>query len=56
MVESTLGWIVKHGRCVRAYETRHDHHEAVIHIAMIGLMTRLLWSGFFLGALPTTLD
>jgi transposase len=42
VVERTFGWIVKHRRCVRAYETRHDHHEAVIHIAMIGLMTRRL--------------
>lgn len=42
VVERTFGWIVKHRRCVRAYETRPDHHEAVIHIAMIGLMTRRL--------------
>jgi len=42
VVERTFGWIIKHRRCVRAYETRPDHHEAVIHIAMIGLMTRRL--------------
>jgi len=42
VVERTFGWIIKHRRCVRAYETRPDHHEAVIHIAMISVMTRRL--------------
>ncbi|MDI9978922.1 MULTISPECIES: IS5 family transposase [Rhodococcus] len=42
VVERTFASINKHRRCVRAYETRPDHHEAVIHIAMIGLMTRRL--------------
>lgn len=42
VVEHTFGWINKHRRCVRDYESRPDHHEAVIHIAMIGLMTRRL--------------
>ncbi|WP_081437594.1 IS5 family transposase [Rhodococcus jostii] len=42
VVERTFGWIVKHRRCVRAYENRPDHHEAVIHIAMIGVMIRRL--------------
>lgn len=42
VVERTFGWIVKHRRCVPAYENRPDHHEAVIHIAMIGVMTRRL--------------
>lgn len=42
VVERTFGWIIKHRRCVRAYETRPDHHEAIIHIAMISLMTRRL--------------
>ena len=42
VVQRTFGWIIKHRRCVRAYQTRPDHHEAVIHIAMIGLMTRRL--------------
>ncbi|WAM19417.1 transposase (plasmid) [Rhodococcus sp. JS3073] len=42
VVERTFAWINKHRRCVRAYESRPDHHEAVIHVAMIGLMTRRL--------------
>ncbi len=42
VVERTFGWIIKHRRCGRSYETRPDHHEAVIGIAMIGLMTRRL--------------
>ncbi|MES9518678.1 IS5 family transposase [Rhodococcus qingshengii] len=42
VVERTFAWINKYRRCVRAYETRPDHHEAVIHVAMIGLMTRRL--------------
>ena len=42
VVERTFGWIVKHRRSVRAYESRPDHHEAVIHIAMIGVMSRRL--------------
>nr|UDH01551.1 IS5 family transposase [Rhodococcus opacus PD630] len=42
VVERTFAWINKHRRCVRAYESRPDHHEAVIHLAMIGLMTQRL--------------
>jgi len=42
VVERTFAWINKYRRCVRAYESRPDHHEAVIHVAMIGLMTRRL--------------
>lgn len=42
VVERTFAWINKYRRCVRAYESRPDHHEAVIRIAMIGLMTRRL--------------
>ena len=42
VVERTFAWISKHRRCVRDYETRPDHHEAMIHIAMISLMTRRL--------------
>ncbi len=41
-VERTFAWINKHRRCVRDYETRLDHHEAMVHIAMISLMTRRL--------------
>ncbi|TCB97942.1 IS5 family transposase [Micromonospora zingiberis] len=42
VVERTFAWISKHRRCVRDYETRPDHHEAMIHIAMIMTMTRRL--------------
>ncbi|MFI7166323.1 IS5 family transposase [Rhodococcus erythropolis] len=41
-VERTFAWINKHRRCVRNYETRPAHHEAMVHIAMISLMTRRL--------------
>ncbi|MCZ4618759.1 IS5 family transposase [Rhodococcus qingshengii] len=42
VVERTFAWISKHRRCVRDYETRPDHHEAMVRIAMIVLMTRRL--------------
>jgi transposase len=42
VVERTLGWITKHRRCVRDYETLPDHHEAMIYIAMIMIMPRRL--------------
>lgn len=42
VVERTFAWINKHRRCVRDYETRPDHQEAMVHIAMISLMTRRL--------------
>lgn len=41
-VERTLAWISKHRRCVRDYETRPDHHEAMVYIAMIMTMSRRL--------------
>ncbi|NRI69180.1 hypothetical protein FEZ60_27020 [Rhodococcus sp. MS16] len=41
-VERTFAWINKHRRCVGDYETRPDHHQAMVHIAMIRLMTRRL--------------
>ncbi|MHB8274890.1 MAG: IS5 family transposase [Dermatophilaceae bacterium] len=40
VVERTLAWISKHRRCVRDYETRPDHHEAIVYIAMIMTMSR----------------
>jgi transposase len=40
VVERTFAWISKHRRCVRDYETRPDHHEAMIHLAMIKIMSR----------------
>jgi transposase len=42
VVERTFSWIVKHRRLVRDYETRPDHHEAMIYIAMIYTMSRRL--------------
>ncbi|WP_269749644.1 hypothetical protein [Nocardia fusca] len=38
----TYGWIVEHRRCVRDYETRPDHHEAMVYIAMIATLSRRL--------------
>lgn len=45
VVERTYAWITKHRRCVRDYETRPDHHEAIVYIAMIFTMTRRLARG-----------
>lgn len=42
VVERTFGWITKHRRCVRDYETLPNHHEARIYIAMIMTMSRRL--------------
>lgn len=42
VVERTFGWVNKHRRCVRDYETRPEHHEAMVHIAMIMIMSRRL--------------
>jgi len=42
VVERTFGWINKHRRCVRDYETLPEHHEAMVHIAMIMVMSRRL--------------
>jgi transposase len=42
VVERTFAWICKHRRCVRDYETRPDHHEAIVYIAMIATMSRRL--------------
>lgn len=42
VVERSFAWINKHRRCVRDYETRPDHHEAMVHIATIATMTRRL--------------
>jgi transposase len=42
VVERTFAWISKHRRCVRDYETKPGHHEAMIYIAMIMTMSRRL--------------
>ena len=42
IVERTFGWFMKHRRLVRDYETKTEHAEAVIYLAMIGIMLRRL--------------
>jgi transposase len=42
VVERTFGWITKHRRCVRDYETLPERHEAMVTIAMIMTMSRRL--------------
>ena len=42
VVERSFAWINKHRRCVRDYETRPDHHKAMVHLAMITTITRAL--------------
>jgi transposase len=42
VVERTLGWLMFHRRLVRDYEALPTRSEAMIHIAMIDLMTRRL--------------
>jgi transposase len=42
VVERTFGWISKNRRCVRDYETLPEHHETMIYISMIMLMSRRL--------------
>ena len=42
VVERTFAWISKHRRCVRDYETLPEHHETMVHIAMIMTMSRRL--------------
>lgn len=42
VAERTLGWLMLHRRLVRDYEALPARSEAMIHIAMIDLMTRRL--------------
>ncbi|WSY64544.1 IS5 family transposase [Nocardia sp. NBC_00881] len=42
VAEHTFAWISKHRRCVRDYETRPEHHEAMVYIATIMTMSRRL--------------
>jgi len=44
VVERSFGWLIKHRRLVRDYETRPDTHEAMVTLASIHLMTRRLAS------------
>ena len=40
VVERTLAWISKYRRCVRDHETRPEHAEAMVYLAMIMAMSR----------------
>ncbi|MFF1799466.1 IS5 family transposase [Kitasatospora sp. NPDC058263] len=42
VVERTLGWLMNHRRLARDYEALPARAEAMIHVAMINLMTRRL--------------
>jgi transposase len=42
VVERTPAWISKHRRRLRDYETRPQHAEAIVHLAMIMTMSRRL--------------
>ncbi|MEU9047779.1 MULTISPECIES: IS5 family transposase, partial [unclassified Kitasatospora] len=42
VVERTFGWLMNHRRLARDYETLPARSEAMIHLAMISLMTRRL--------------
>ena len=45
VVERTFAWITRNRRTVRDYERLPAHHEAIIHITMITLMTKRLTRG-----------
>lgn len=38
MVEQTFAWLNKYRRCVRDYEAKPEHHEAMVLIATIATM------------------
>ena len=42
VVERTFAWISKYRRCVRDYEALPEHHEAMVYISMIIIMSRRL--------------
>ncbi len=42
VVERTFGWLMNHRRLARDYEALPARSKAVIHVAMINLMTRRL--------------
>lgn len=41
-VERTVGWLMHHRRLARDYETHRHRSEAMMHLAMIDLMSRRL--------------
>jgi len=42
VVERTLAWLGRHRRLSKDYEERTETSEAMVHVAMIGLMLRRL--------------
>ena len=42
IVERTFGWLMRHRRLVRDYETTESSAEAMVHLAMIRIMLRRL--------------
>ncbi|MER7585216.1 transposase [Kitasatospora sp. NPDC097691] len=42
IVERTFGWLMNHRRLARDYEALPARSEAMVHVAMISLMTRRL--------------
>jgi transposase len=42
VAERTLAWICRRRRCVRDYERLPEHHEAMVKVSMIMLMSRRL--------------
>jgi putative transposase len=47
VVERTFGWLGRQRRLSKDYEYRTDTSEAMIHVAMIGIMLRRLATGAF---------
>jgi putative transposase len=47
VVERTFGWLGRQRRLSKDYEHRTDTSEAMIYVAMIGLMLRRLATGAF---------
>ncbi|MEU1287714.1 transposase, partial [Kitasatospora sp. NPDC005856] len=42
VVERSFGWLMNHRRLARDYEALPERSEAMVHVAMIALMTRRL--------------
>ncbi len=40
MVERTFGWIMMHRRLARDYETKPEHSESMIRLAMTSNLTK----------------
>jgi transposase len=53
VIERSFGWLVKQRRLTRDHEKNPRHHEAFVHLAFIGIMTRRLTTGERSPAAPT---